>query len=144
MYEKYIPFIHYSRTWLYDNIYSNPMERNEILNKMIESDHFNYNGIVFNDAPLSMLCYVKNIPERHLSNESITSIAAMNFEHILFDIIQRSDIESTLQGIMDTYGIKGDAEEFKEAVSSNICLLYLGTTRVFKVPNGNDFFSINL
>jgi len=125
----YTPYIHYLRTWLYDNIYNDKNHRDYILHCINEC--IGYRDPFFQEQPLAIIV-------RCEKNSNLLNLYRA-FENALINIVSgQYSIEEEIAKIINTNNLPNSIWDFKNDIFENPSHLYLSIGQI------DDMAIINL
>ena len=117
----YTPYIHYLRTWLYDNIYNDRNQRDYILQRI--SSCIGYRDPFFQEQPLAIIV-------RCGKNNNLLNLYRV-FENALINIVCKEySIEEELTKIINSDNLPDNIWDFKNDIIENPSHLYLGISQI--------------
>lgn len=117
----YTPYIHYLRTWFYDNIYNDKNQREYILQRI--NDCIGYRDPFFQEQPLSIIV-------RCEKNSNLLNLYR-TFENALINIVsEQYSIEEEIAKIISSNNLPDNKWDFKNDIFENPSRLYLGISQI--------------
>ena len=121
---KYIELVHFIRSYLYNNVYSDDMKYRMIGEKLMEVDSVQFARFMFNPPS-----YKVEVENENYSLEYTESIVNSAFDDILRNILKENlpELKEECKRILErNLGYKNDisVEDFVNEVFANVHLLY--------------------